>query len=102
MFVKKGDSVVVISGDSKKRQGTVLKVLNKKNKVVVSGVKVVSRHTKPSQANQDGGIIKKEAAIDASCVMLLDPKTGEPTRVGYRMENGKKVRYAKKSGVTLK
>ncbi len=101
MVVKKGDTVIVISGNYKGKQGTVLKVNTKENRVVVEGVNVVSRHTRPSQANPDGGIIKKEAPIDASNVMLLDPKTKTPTRVGYKMENGKKVRYAKKSGTVL-
>lgn len=102
MFIKKGDTVAVIAGNSKGKQGTVIRVDVKKNRVVIEGVNVVSRSTKPSQTNPDGGIIKKEASIDISNVMLLDPKTGETTRVGYRVEDGKKVRYAKKSGVTLK
>ena len=102
MVVKKGDTVVVISGNYKGKQGTVLKVITKDNRVVVEGVNVVSRHTRPSQANPDGGIIKKEAPIAISNVMLLDPKKNEPTRVGYKFEDGKKVRYAKKSGTVLK
>ena len=101
MYLKKGDTVVVISGSYKNKQGTVLKVLPKTGKVVVEGVNVVSRHTRPSQANQDGGIIKKEAPILACKVMLVDPKTNEPTRVGYKGEGKEKVRYAKKSGTIL-
>ncbi len=101
MYLKKGDTVVVISGSYKDKQGTVLKVLPKSGKVVVEGVNVVSRHTRPSQANPDGGIIKKEAPILACKVMLVDPKTNEPTRVGYKVDGDKKVRYAKKSGTVL-
>ena len=101
MYLKKGDTVVVISGSYKNKQGTVLKVLPKTGKVVVEGVNIVSRHTRPSQTNQDGGIIKKEAPIAACKVMILDPKDKVPTRVGYKLEGDKKVRYAKKSGTIL-
>lgn len=101
MNLKKGDTVVVISGSYKNKQGTILKVLPKTGKVVVEGVNIVSRHTRPSQTNQDGGIIKKEAPIYASKVMLVDPKTNEPTRIGHKVEGDKKVRYAKKSGTIL-
>ena len=99
MVVKKGDTVVVISGNYKGKQGTVLKVFTKDNRVVVEGVNVVSRHTRPSQANPDGGIIKKEAPIDASNVMLVDPKTNKPTRVHFEEKDGKKVRVAKSGSV---
>ncbi len=98
MKIKKGDTVIVISGNDKGKTGQVLKALVKDNRVVVEGVNIVSRHTKPSNTNPDGGIIKKEAPISASNVMLLDPKTKERTRVGYKEVDGKKVRYAKKSG----
>lgn len=101
MYLKKGDTVVVISGSYKNKQGTVLKVLPKTGKVVVEGVNIVSRHTRPSQANQDGGIIKKEAPILACKVMLVDPKDGKPTRVGYQGEGKAKVRVAKRSGTVL-
>ena len=94
MVVKKGDTVIVISGNYKGKQGTVLKVNTKDNRVVVEGVNVVSRHTRPSQANPDGGIIKKEAPIDASNVMLVDPKTNKPTRIHFEEKDGKKVRVA--------
>ncbi|MDD4212321.1 MAG: 50S ribosomal protein L24 [Bacilli bacterium] len=97
MKIKKGDTVIVISGNDKGKTAQVLKVLVKENRVLVEGVNVVSRHTKPSNANPDGGIIKKEAPIDASNVMLVDPKTNERTRVGYKVVDGKKVRYAKKT-----
>lgn len=101
MYLKKGDTVVVISGSWKNKQGTVLQVLPKSGRVVIEGVNIVSRHTRPSQSNQDGGIIKKEAPIAACKVMILDPKTNTPTRVGYKVEGDKKVRYAKKSGTIL-
>ncbi len=101
MYLKKGDTVVVISGSWAKKQGTILQVLPKSNRVVVEGVNIVSRHNRPSQSNPDGGITKKEAPISASNVMILDPKENKPTRVGYKMENGKKVRYTKKSGTIL-
>ena len=100
MYLKKGDTVVVISGSYKDKQGTVLKVLPKSGKVVVEGVNVVSRHTRPSQANPDGGIIKKEAPIHVSNVQLLDPATNKPTRVSHKVVDGKKVRVAK-SGTVL-
>jgi large subunit ribosomal protein L24 len=102
MFIKKGDTVIVITGDYKGKQGTVLRVLNKTNRVVVEGVNIVTKHARPSQSNPDGGISKKEAPIHASNVMLVDPKTNEPTKVGYRVEGDKKVRFAKKSGATIK
>lgn len=101
MHVKKGDKVVVISGKDKGKQGTILEAYPKKNRVLVEGVNIVKKHAKPSQANPQGGIISREAAIHVSNVMPLDPKSGKPTRVGYKIENGKKVRVAKISGETL-
>ncbi|MFC3885303.1 50S ribosomal protein L24 [Bacillus songklensis] len=101
MHVKKGDKVMVISGKDKGKQGVILEAYPKKNRVLVEGVNVVKKHSKPSQANPQGGIINKEAPIHVSNVMPLDPKTGEPTRVGYKVEDGKKVRVAKKSGEVL-
>ncbi|AZV40871.1 MULTISPECIES: 50S ribosomal protein L24 [Peribacillus] len=101
MHVKKGDKVVVISGKDKGKQGTILAAYPKKNRVLVEGVNIVKKHSKPSQANPQGGIISLEAAIHVSNVMPLDPKSGKPTRVGYKIENGKKVRVAKISGETL-
>ena len=98
MKIKKGDTVLVISGNDKGKTAQVLKVLVKTDRVVVEGVNVVSRHTKPSNSNPDGGIVKKEAPIHSSNVMLVDPKTNERTRVGSKVEDGKKVRYAKKTG----
>ncbi|HNZ77419.1 MAG TPA: 50S ribosomal protein L24 [Bacilli bacterium] len=101
MFVKKGDTVKVISGDNKGKIGKVLKVLVSENRVVVEGVNIVSRHTRPSNAYPDGGIIKKEAPIAISNVMVYDVKAAQATRVGYKEENGKRVRFAKKSGNLL-
>ncbi|WP_110926012.1 50S ribosomal protein L24 [Bacillus massiliglaciei] len=101
MHVKKGDKVVVISGKDKGKQGTILAAFPKKNRVLVEGINIVKKHSKPSQANPQGGIISQEAAIHVSNVMPLDPKSGKPTRVGYKIENGKKVRVAKISGESL-
>jgi large subunit ribosomal protein L24 len=101
MHVKKGDKVQVISGKDKGKQGVVLAAFPKKNRVLVEGVNIVKKHAKPTQANPQGGIIEKEAPIHVSNVMALDPKTGVPTRVGYQLVDGKKVRVAKKSGELL-
>jgi large subunit ribosomal protein L24 len=101
MRIKKGDIVKVITGGYKGKTGKVLKVLTKENRVIVEGVNIVSRHSKPSNANPDGGIIKKEAPIHISNVLLVDPKTNEATRVGYTVVDGKKVRFAKKTGNVL-
>jgi len=101
MHVKKGDKVQVISGKDKGKQGVILAAFPKKNRVIVEGVNIVKKHAKPSQANPQGGIIEKEAPIHVSKVMPLDPKTGTPTRIGYKIVDGKKVRYAKKSGEIL-
>ena len=101
MHVKKGDKVKVISGKDKGKTGVVLTALPKKDRVLVEGINIVKKHTKPNQANPQGGIVSQEAAIHVSNVMLLDPKSGEPTRVGYKVEDGKKVRVAKKSGEKL-
>ena len=113
MNIKTGDTVVVIAGkdrftvDKKGNKvptiGKVLKVFPKTNKVVVEGVNKVKKHQKPTQQNQQGGIIEMEAPIDASNVMLLDPKTNKPTRVGIKIdEKGNKIRVAKKSGYEFK
>lgn len=101
MHVKKGDKVKVISGKDKGKTGVILAAFPKKNRVIVEGVNIVKKHAKPSQDNPQGGIISQEAAIHASNVMPIDPKTGEPTRVGYKEVDGKKVRIAKKSGEVL-
>ncbi len=101
MHVKKGDKVQVISGKDKGKQGVILQAFPKKDRVLVEGVNIVKKHAKPSQANPQGGIISQEAPIHVSNVMPLDPKSGEPTRVGYKVVDGKKVRVAKKSGELL-
>ena len=99
--IKKGDRVVVLAGKDKGRQGTVLKVLPKDDRVFVGGVNMVKRHTRPTQADPQGGIKNKEAALHISNVAFVDPKSGQPTRVGFRMEGDKKVRFAKKSGEVI-
>ncbi|WP_100404151.1 50S ribosomal protein L24 [Bacillus sp. FJAT-42315] len=101
MNVKKGDKVMVITGKDKGKTGIVLAAFPKKDRVLVEGVNIVKKHSKPSQVNPQGGIISQEAPIHVSNVMLLDPKTNEPTRVGFKTVDGKKVRVAKKSGETL-
>ena len=98
MFLKTGDKVRVIAGKDKGKEGTVKKTLASENRVIVEGVNVVKKHQKPSNVNPNGGIIDQEAPINASNVMLLDPSTNEPTRVGYQVVDGKKVRVTKKSG----
>ncbi len=95
--IKSGDKVIVIAGDQKGSEGKVLRMLLDKNKAIVEGVNMVKKHEKPSAANPQGGITEKEAPIHISNLSLLDPKSGKATRVGYRMEDGKKVRFAKKS-----
>ncbi|MCZ6594967.1 MAG: 50S ribosomal protein L24 [Bacteroidetes bacterium] len=99
--IKSGDKVIVIAGDHKGIEGNVLRMLLDKNKAIVEGVNIVKKHEKPSAANPQGGITEKEAPIHISNLSLLDPKSGEATRVGYRMEDGKKVRFAKKSNQVL-
>jgi large subunit ribosomal protein L24 len=96
--IKKGDRVIVLTGRDKGRQGDVLKVLPKESRVLVQGLNLVQRHTRPTQTDPNGGIKSKEAALHISNVALVDPKSGGATRVGFRFEDGKKVRYAKKSG----
>ena len=97
--IKKGDTVKVIAGKDKDKEGKVLTVDQKNNKVVVEGVNMTTKHTKPSAANPNGGIIQKEAAIDASNVMLVHE--GKATRVGFKMEGDKKVRFAKATGKVI-
>jgi large subunit ribosomal protein L24 len=100
--VKTGDSVIVISGKDKGKKGRILAAFPKDNRVVVEGVNMVKRHTKPNAANPQGGIVTKEAAIHVSNVMIADPKTGEASRIGYKvLADGTKVRYAKKSGEVI-
>ena len=99
--IKKGDKVIVISGKDKGKQGEVLNVLSEENRVVVGGVAMVKRHTKPSQTSE-GGIVTKESSIDISNVAHIDPKDGKATRVGVKIEkDGTKVRIAKRSGTAI-
>ncbi|GHI00486.1 50S ribosomal protein L24 [Neobacillus kokaensis] len=99
MHVKKGDKVRVISGKDKGKTGVVLSAYPKDNRVLVEGVNIVKKHSKPSQANPQGGIFSFEAPIHVSNVMPIDPKSGNPTRVGYKTVDGKKVRVAKSGEV---
>ena len=101
--IRKDDRVVVLTGkrSDKGKQGRVLKVFPTADRVLVEGINIVQRHTRASQANPQGGIVNKEAPIHVSNVAIVDPKTGEPTRVGFRMEGDRKVRFAKKSGEAL-
>ena len=98
--IKTNDRVVVLAGKDKGRQGQVLQVMPKDNRVLVSGINMVKRHTKPSQGDPQGGIKNKEASLHISNVAYLD-KSGEPTRVGFRIDGDKKVRVAKKSGEVI-
>lgn len=101
MNLIKGDKVIVIAGRDKGKSGTIQKVLPRTNRVVVDGVNVRKKHQKPTQQNPEGTIVEVYAPIDASNVMLVDPKTKRPTRVGHKIVKGKKVRFAKKSGQVL-
>ena len=99
--VKSGDTVKVIAGDHKGLTGKITRVYREKNKAIVEGVNMVSKHTKPSAKRPQGGIVKKEAPIQISNISLIDPKTKEATRVGIRVEGDKKVRFSKKSNQVL-
>jgi large subunit ribosomal protein L24 len=101
--IRKGDLVQVIAGDSKGKQGKVTEVIIKTNRAIVEGANLVSKHTKPSAANPNGGIVKKEAPIHISNLMVIDAKTGKPSRVGRKINaEGKSVRITKKSGEEIK
>ena len=102
LHIKKGDTVYVNAGNDKGKTGKVLTVLPAKDRVIVEGVNVISKHTKPNSKQPQGGIIKQEAGIHISNVQLIDPQSGKPTRVGYKFEDGKKIRFAKKSGEEIK
>ena len=103
LHIKKNDTVVVLAGEDKGKTGKVLKVLVEKNRALVEGVNMVSKSTKPSAKNPQGGIVKQEAPIHISNLCLVDPKSGKATRVGIKVtEDGKKVRIAKKSGEEIK
>tara|TARA_Y100001934_G_C11894211_1_gene559087 strand:+ start:192 stop:506 length:315 start_codon:yes stop_codon:yes gene_type:complete len=99
--IRKGDEVIVLSGRDKGKKGSVLKVLTDEDRVIVQGVHIVKRHQRQSQTEQ-GGIVEKEASIHVSNVSLLDPESGDATKVGFRsLEDGRKVRFAKRSGEVI-
>jgi len=101
--IRKGDTVLVLSGENKGQEGKVLKVITKTDRALVEGVNIVSKHTKPNAQNPQGGIVKQEAPIHISNLMLVDPATGKPTRIGRkRNDDGKLVRYSKKTGEEIK
>ncbi len=103
LHIKKGDLVKVIAGNSKGQQGRVLEVIASKERAVVEGVNMISKHTKPNAENTQGGIIKKEGSVHISNLMLVDPASGEPTRIGRKLnDKNKLVRYSKKSGEEIK
>jgi len=99
--IRKGDRVVVLAGKDKGREGEVIRALPKDGKVIVSGINMVARHVKPTQADPQGGIRRREAPIHVSNVAIRDPKTGKPARVGFEVRDGKKVRVLKGSGEVL-
>lgn len=99
--IKKGDQVIVLAGGDKGKKGEVVRVIPDKNRAVVQNVNMIKKHTKPSANNPQGGIVEMEAPIHISNLSIIDPDTGEPTRVGYRIEDDKKVRFAKKSGKSI-
>ena len=104
LHIKKGDTVKVIAGNSKGSEGKVIEVLIAKNRAIVEGVNMVSKHSKPNAANPQGGIVKQEAPIHISNLMVVDPKSGDATRIGRKTDEktGKLVRYSKKSGEVIK
>lgn len=103
LHIKKGDIVHVISGESKGHQGRVLDVMTKTAKALVEGVNISSKHTKPNAKNPQGGIVKKEAPINISNLMVVDPSSGKPTRIGRKLnDKNKLVRYSKTSGEDIK
>lgn len=102
LHIRKGDTVKVLTGDSKGQQGKVLEVIPAEQRAIVEKVNMVSKHSRPSTQNTQGGIVKQEAPIHISNLILVDPKSGKGTRTGRKEENGKLVRYAKKSGEVIK
>ena len=102
LHIKKGDTVYVNAGNYKGETGKVLSVDPSKDRAIVEGVNIVKKHTKPNAKNPQGGIVSQEAPIHVSNLQLIDPTSGKTTRVGYRMDGDKKVRYAKKSGEEIK
>ena len=102
LHIKKGDTVYVNAGNSKGKTGKVLSVDPSKDRAIVEGINLVKKHTKPNAKNPQGGIISQEAPIHVSNLQLIDPASNKPTRVGYKMDGDKKIRYAKKSGEEMK
>ncbi|RLD64234.1 MAG: 50S ribosomal protein L24 [Bacteroidetes bacterium] len=103
LHIKKGDTVIVIAGEYKGQKGKVLQVFIEKQRAIVEGVNMVSKHTKPNAASPEGGIIKKEAAVHVSNLLNIDPASGKPTRIGRKLNSKNKlVRYSKKSGEEIK
>lgn len=103
LHIKKGDTVFVNAGDDRGKTGKVLEVLTDKNRAIVEGINMVSKHTKPNAKAPQGGIIKQEASIHISNLQVVDPSSGTATRIGRRLnDKGKLVRYAKKSGEEIK
>ncbi len=102
LHIKKGDTVYVNTGKDKGKTGKVLKVLTSDNRAIVEGINLVSKSTKPSASNPQGGIVKQEASIHISNLNHIDPKTGKPTRIGRKVVDGSKVRYSKKSKEEIK
>jgi len=103
LHIRKGDQVIVNTGEYKGQKGRILTIDREKNRAIVEGVNMVSKHTKPNAKNPQGGITKQEAAVHISNLNLVDPSTGESTRAGRRLkDNNKLVRYAKKSGEEIK
>ena len=101
--IKKGDLVKVISGESRGQEGKVLDVIFKKERAIIEGVNMMKKHTKPNSANPDGGIVEQEAPIHISNLMLIDPATSKPTRIGRKLnDKNKLVRYSKKTGEEIK
>jgi large subunit ribosomal protein L24 len=103
LHIKKGDTVMVITGESKGQKGRIMEVDREKYRAIVEGINLVSKHTKPNAKAPQGGIIKKEAPVNISNLMLIDPASGKPTRIGRRLnDKNKLVRYSKKSGEEIK
>ena len=99
--IKTGDTVKIIAGEEKGKEGKVLRVDREKNRAIVEGLNLVKKHTKPNAQNPQGGIVEKEASIHISNLSLIDPKTKKATRVGFEVKDGKKVRISKKSNVVI-
>jgi large subunit ribosomal protein L24 len=103
LHIKKGDTVFVVTGEYKGQKGRVLEIIRKTNKAIVEGIHLISKHTKPNAKNPQGGIIKREAPIHISNLMLVDPSSGEPTRIGRKLNDKNKLyRYSIKSGEEIK